>query len=167
MDPMLTTTLPRRPFRFTGWHMTAILVAFFGVIIAVNVLLAVLASRGFSGEVVRNSYDASQRYNAWLGEAAKERALGWHAKVTRRADGFIALRLVGNAEHPLPDGLRVDAEAWHPLGLDVDRTLPFALQADGSYVSTQPLNGGRWRLRLRAYAPAQGETPIWRAQELL
>jgi nitrogen fixation protein FixH len=152
---------------FTGWHMTAILVAFFGVVIAVNVGMAVLATQGFSGEVVHNSYDASQRYNAWLGEAAKERALGWKAQVERRADGFIVVHLLGNAAHPLPAGLRLEAEAWHPLGLDVDRTLPFAQQADASFVSGQPLKAGRWRLRLRAYAPGRGEAPIWRAQELL
>ena len=55
--------------RFTGYHMAAILVAFFGVIIAVNMVMATLATRTFGGVVVENSYVASQEFNGWLKDA--------------------------------------------------------------------------------------------------
>ena len=51
---------------FTGRHMAAIMVAFFGVVIVVNLLNARLASSTFGGEVVENSYVASQDFNRWL-----------------------------------------------------------------------------------------------------
>ena len=70
---------------FTGKHMAAIMIAFFGVVIAVNVLMARLATSTFGGLVVENSYVASQKFNRWLGEARSEKALGWKATVTRGA----------------------------------------------------------------------------------
>ncbi|HMP45265.1 MAG TPA: FixH family protein, partial [Sphingopyxis sp.] len=39
---------------FTGWHMTAILVGFFGVVMAVNFTMARLAMSTFGGKVVEN-----------------------------------------------------------------------------------------------------------------
>ena len=85
-----------KPFRFTGKHMLAIMVVFFGVVIAVNILMARLATQTFSGVVVDNSYVASQHYNSWLDEAAKEKALGWKASVERRADGRLLVRFTGS-----------------------------------------------------------------------
>jgi nitrogen fixation protein FixH len=40
--------------KFTGWHMTTILVAFFGVVIAVNFFMARMAVGTFGGTVVDN-----------------------------------------------------------------------------------------------------------------
>ncbi|HET9398451.1 MAG TPA: FixH family protein [Sphingomicrobium sp.] len=62
---------------FSGRHMTAILVAFFGVVIAVNFTMALFATRTFGGVVVENSYVASQKYNGWLDAARRQEQLGW------------------------------------------------------------------------------------------
>jgi nitrogen fixation protein FixH len=56
--------------------MAAIMVAFFAVVIAVNVYMARLASSTFTGVVVENSYVASQHFNRWLDEARAEERLG-------------------------------------------------------------------------------------------
>ena len=68
----------RKPGAFTGRHMTAILVAFFAVVIAVNFTMARFAMSTFGGKVVENSYVASQHYNVWLAraEANRERKTG-------------------------------------------------------------------------------------------
>ena len=63
--------------RITGWHAAAGLVAFFGLVIAVNLTMAVYATTTFGGVVVDNSYVASQKYNGWLKAAERQRALGW------------------------------------------------------------------------------------------
>ena len=47
--------------KFTGWHMTAILVGFFAIVISVNLFMARAAIGSFGGVVVDNSYVASQR----------------------------------------------------------------------------------------------------------
>ena len=48
---------------FTGLHMLLATSAFFAVVIAVNVTMAVYASSSWSGLVVQNTYVASQEFN--------------------------------------------------------------------------------------------------------
>ena len=145
----MTQTATPRPFRFTGWHITTILVAFFGVVFAVNFYMARLATTTFSGEVVENSYDASQVFNKWLDQAAKEKALGWNAHVARQADGRLAVEVTGAGTQTAT----ITGEAWRPLGAsDAIRAVTFTRQggdkASTSYVSQQALGDGRWYLRL-------------------
>ena len=52
--------------RFTGYHATMIIVAFFAVVVGVNMVMARFALSTFGGTVVDNSYVASQKYNEWL-----------------------------------------------------------------------------------------------------
>ena len=78
---------------FTGKHFTVIMVAFFAVVIGVNLLMARAASSTFGGVVVENSYVASQEFNTWLAEARKEKALGWSAQATRLPDGRVSVVL--------------------------------------------------------------------------
>jgi len=54
---------------FTGKHFAVIIVAFFAVVIGVNLFMATQASATFGGVVVENSYVASQEFNKWLDEA--------------------------------------------------------------------------------------------------
>jgi nitrogen fixation protein FixH len=144
---------------FTGRHMTGILVAFFAVVIAVNVAMATLAGSTFGGVVVDNSYVASQHFNLWLDEAARERAIGWQAELRRLPDGRVAVTLSGGSE----TALRLAATARHPLGRLPDRELSFAPQGQGRFVSSQPLPAGRWRLRLSA----AGHAATWRTEQEL
>ncbi|MCB2052183.1 MAG: FixH family protein [Novosphingobium sp.] len=141
--------------RFTGWHMTTILVAFFGVVIAVNIIMARYALSTFGGVTVENSYVASQEFNRWLDEAEREKALGWSAAVGRQSDGRIEIALVG----PQP-GAKVTVDARHPLGRQPDRMLVFAGVGDGRYLSRETLPEGRWTLRL---AVEQG-SHVWRKE---
>lgn len=144
---------------FTGRHMTGILVGFFAVVIAVNVAMATLAGSTFGGVVVENSYVASQHFNRWLDEAARERALGWQARLVRRPDGRVAATLTGGSE----PALRLGATARHPLGQIADRELTFLPDGGGSFVSVQALPAGRWRLRLSA----AGHSATWRGEQEL
>jgi nitrogen fixation protein FixH len=142
---------------FTGRHMAAILCSFFAVVIAVNLAMARLASGTFGGVVVENSYVATQHFNRWLDEAEAGKALGWQAAIRRAGDGRVALSLTG-----VPDGtVAVTALARHPLGRMPDRSLTFARQPDGSWLSASPLPEGRWRLRLDVEAAGLN----WRHEE--
>lgn len=141
---------------FTGRHAAALLVAFFAVVIAVNVYMARSAIGTFGGVVVENSYVASQHYNGWLHEAAREKALGWSARATRRGDGRLVVTLDG-----APRDAALSGEAWHPLGRLPDRELKFARQSDGSFLSDQALPSGRWVARLEARAGAAR----WRGEQ--
>jgi nitrogen fixation protein FixH len=142
---------------FTGRHFAAIIVAFFAVVVAVNLVMARYASATFGGVVVENTYVASQKFNGWLGEARAEAALGWSAEARREADGSVAVTMRGVPA----EGLALTAVARHPLGREADRALAFTREADGRFQSDKPLPAGRWILRLEAVAGAQR----WRSEQ--
>ncbi|WP_173843454.1 FixH family protein [Novosphingobium sp. TH158] len=139
------------PRPFTGYHMAAILIAFFGVIIVVNFTMARLAMKSFGGTVVDNSYVASQKFNTWLDEAEKEKALGWKARASRLPDNRLAITLEGVSAAEVT----LTAHARHPLGLEQSQDFTFERAADGSYTSREKLAAGRWRVRLEVTAQGQ------------
>jgi nitrogen fixation protein FixH len=143
---------------FTGRHMAAILVGFFGTVIAVNFTMASYASSTFGGIVVENSYVASQEFNGWLESAAKADALGWQAEASRLPDGRVEIRLTG-----APEATVLSADARHPLGRLPDRPMGFARTGQGRFVSAEALPPGRWTLRIEASAG----TEVWRREEAL
>lgn len=123
--------------RMTGWHMTAILLGFFGVVVAVNLTMATLATRTFGGVVVVNSYVASQKYNGWLAAARKQDRLGWTIEPRLDNSRHVVVRI--SKESAQLSGL-----ARHPLGREPDVALTF----DSAMRSTKPLPDGRWALHL-------------------
>ncbi|MBU3079364.1 FixH family protein [Sphingomonas quercus] len=137
---------------FKGRHMLFAMIGFFGVVIAVNMVMAVLAARSFGGTIVDNSYVASQAFNRWLDEAGRQKSLGWRAGISR-VGAYAEIRL-DIAGRPL-DGARVTAVAEHPLGRLPDRPLRFRGTGAGAYRSVEPLPGGRWRLRVEVRRGAQ------------
>jgi nitrogen fixation protein FixH len=127
--------------RFTGYHMTAIMLAFFGVVIAVNVTMATLAARTFGGTVVDNSYVASQRFNRWLADARAQDRLGWRTSLSLDA----GRRVVASVS--VPDVV-VEAVARHPLGRAPDMALRFEPDGAGRWRSRASLPPGRWLVHL-------------------
>ena len=116
--------------------MTAILVGFFGVVIAVNMTMATFATRTFGGTVVENSYVASQKYNSWLEAARRQEKLGW--KVEPSLDAGRHILVSTNVEGA------ISGFARHPLGRQPDIVLTFGKDKR----STQALPDGRWAVHL-------------------
>lgn len=140
--------------RFTGRHMTVIIVGFFAVVVVVNIVMATLAVRTFGGTVVDNSYVASQGYNSWLAKAKKQEELGWRAEISRTAPGHV------HVSAHIPPGMsadvRVTGSAIRPLGDTPEVALDFRPDG-GGFRSTRPLPDGRWLVRVTIAGP-QGET---------
>lgn len=143
---------------FTGRHMTAILVAFFGVVMAVNFTMARYASTTFGGLVVENSYVASQEFNHWLAESETQDALGWDALTAWRPDGRLLVTVSGPGS-----AAAVAAIARHPLGRIPDQRLAFEPLGKGRFLSRETLPEGRWTLTLMV--TSAGKT--WRRVETL
>jgi nitrogen fixation protein FixH len=137
--------------------MAAIRVCFFAVVLTVNLVMARFAIGSFGGEVVENSYVASQHFNRWLDEAAAEQALGWKAQITRRGDHRLSVRLVGVAV----ETVALAGTARHPLGAQPEQILQFVRTRDGRFLSTTPLPTGRWLIRLEVRARGHR----WRHEE--
>lgn len=132
--------------RFTGWHMTGILVFFFAVVISVNVLMATVAIRSFGGTVVDNSYVESQKFNRYLAQARAQDRLGWKDDVALDAARHVTLSLADSAGAPIRQA-RIAAIAQHPLGRAPDIAITFHETAPGHYVGDRALPVGRWQVR--------------------
>lgn len=144
---------------FTGKHSAAIIVSGFAIIIAVNLFMATLAVRGFGGVIVENSYVASQEFNDWLDAAEEQKALGWSVEMTRSENGYLLIDTTS-----VPDGVIVSAVARRPLGQPESKSLGFIEATPGNHVSLEPLDSGRWIVRLKVASP-DGET--WSIEEYL
>lgn len=134
--------------RFTGWHMAGIMVSFFGVVIAVNVVMATSAIRSFGGVVVDNSYVASQRFDTWLGTAREQERLGWHAVASVDANGFVLVDV--NAPGGPLQSRTLAVRVEHPLGREPVRRLAMRPLGNGRFMAARPLEAGRWVLRIEA-----------------
>ncbi len=126
---------------FTGRMFLAIMVGFFGVVVAVNITMARLASGTFGGTVVDNSYVASQKYNGWLAKARAQDQLGWATPVSLNGARRLVISVPGVS-------FAATGTAHHPLGRLADVPLAFAADAHGRLVSTTPLPAGRWQVRI-------------------
>lgn len=144
--------------KFTGWHMAAMMGAFFGVVIGVNVTMARIAVGSFGGVVVDNSYVASQHFNGWLASARGQDGLGWQVQQAVRPDRKLAVSVSG-----APDPLTVNATLRHPLGRVPDVAVTFTRTGPGEYVSAAPVADERWILRLEL---AAGDDQ-WRSEDEL
>ncbi len=136
----MTRPFPTRPF--TGRRMAVTMVAFFGVVVAVNVTMARLAVGSFGGTVVDNSYVASQKFNGWLAEARAQRELGWTATAALDAERHVMLAIA-------PAGAATaSGTARHPLGRTTDIPVTFVPVGEGQLRSTAALPPGRWTLHV-------------------
>ncbi|MEO1046468.1 MAG: FixH family protein [Pseudomonadota bacterium] len=134
--------------KINGYHVTAMLVAFFGVIIAVNLVMARYAISSFGGTVVDNSYVASQKYNDWLEAARAQQRYGWTIAEPLRQDGHVVMRIAMTEGGGAMTGASITAEAMHPVGRSDSFTFTFSETAPGVYRSVDPVPQGRWKLQI-------------------
>jgi nitrogen fixation protein FixH len=140
--------------RFTGWHMLGAALLFFGVIIAVNVGMAVVASTSWTGLVVANSYVASQEFeeNRLAHEAQRE--AGW-TPVLGYDGGTVRLAVPDAAGQPVELGV-VSVLFNRPVGGHDDRTIVLSRGGDGDYVGDADLAAGIWEATASAPSTALG-----------
>ena len=132
--------------KFTGKHAAALFIGAFGVIISVNIALAVNAVRTFPGLEVKNSYVASQQFDT---KREAQLALGWSVLATAR-DGKVYLSItdkMGKAVQ-VKDLKAVIGRATHVKD-DVEPNFVFNGQ---DYVAAAQLGAGNWNIRMQAKA---------------
>ncbi|HSM53777.1 MAG TPA: FixH family protein [Erythrobacter sp.] len=152
--------MPRKSTQgeFTGRHMLAVMVTGFGIVMAVNFFMAGLATSGFGGLIVDNTYVASQKFNTWLHEAERQRALGWEAQATRGKDGRLLVETAG-----VPEDAKVRAFLRRPLGELEPTEIELQQVNPTDFNSPEPLHPGRWIVRLEIDAAGQA----WREEQQL
>ncbi|MDH6267258.1 nitrogen fixation protein FixH [Rhizobium sp. SG_E_25_P2] len=136
------------PKPFTGRHMLAIMIAFFGVIISVNVFMAYMASASWSGILAKNTYVASQDFNMKAAEARHwaERGFSGAFKVE---GGRLEYRLEGPADE-IGRLAEITALFHRPVGDKQDFSLTLPRMAPGVYAIEHRLAPGQWIVDLAA-----------------
>ena len=132
--------------RITGYHVLFGFMAAFGIIISVNVYLAVSAVRTFPGLEVKNSYVASQTFDA---SRAAQEALGWTIGADHQ-DGQLILSIT-DADGPVKvQSLTATLGRATTVADDMSPDFSF----DGrAYVAPVDLRDGNWNIRMVAVAP--------------
>ncbi len=129
-----------------GWHVGMIFVVAFGVIISVNLVLAFKAVATFPGLEVKNSYVASQSFDA---KRLSQKALGWHVDV-RYASGALSVAFTDQDGQVIaPEKMQV--VITRPTHMREDKPLDL-VHAGGMYETPVDLAKGAWILHVSAVA---------------
>lgn len=133
--------------QITGKHVLIGFVGAFGVIIAVNLVLAWSAVRTFPGLEVKNSYVASQEFDE---RKAAQEGLGW-AVVADHAGGVLMLHITDAAGKPV-EVAKLEATVGRATHVRDDQTPEFRYDGQ-AYVAPVDLGGGNWNIRMKAWNP--------------
>lgn len=155
---------PRAAGQLTGWHVLAILLAFFGAIITVNVVMARYAIATFGGVETESSYKAGLTFKSEENAAADQNARGWTVNliVDPGADGArtVTIEAKDAAGRPLV-GYDVDARFAHPADARQDVTVDLHEIGGGRYRGAANVHAGQWELIVDL---AQGEQRQFRSK---
>lgn len=147
-------TTAARERQFTGRHMLAVILLFFGVIISVNVGMAIVASASWTGLVVQNSYIASQEFEEKRLAHDAQRAAGWTPNLNYDG-GTLQMTITDTAGRSIDLGI-VSVLFNRPVGGHDDVTIVLSRTADGTYTGRTELAAGVWEATASASATALG-----------
>ena len=146
---MSETTPAVKPI--TGRHVLVAMISFFGVIIVVNLTMATLAARSWTGLEAKNGYVSSQDYNKKLAEVESQRKTGWSAQLTH-TDGMLTFQISDKAGAPLATD-DVKAEFRRPIHENDDRMISLTPVAPGKFEGPAPKAAGLWDVNISLTGP--------------
>lgn len=135
----------------TGRHVLLIFGAFFLTIIGVNVLMATLAVKTFSGEDVKGAYVKGLAYNETIAQAEAEARSGYAGviKAERGAGGAVALDVALTRDGAAVRDVAATARMRHPTNAYLDRSVELTEGVEGHRVaSVDGLQAGRWDIEI-------------------
>jgi nitrogen fixation protein FixH len=152
-----------------GWHVLAILLAFFGVTIGVNAYFITVALTSATGEYQKKSYLQGLRYNDVIAARARQAQKGWTAELAAgpaMAGTYqVDIRIVDRAARPV-NHLNLSGELRRPVQAAQDQTLMFHAVGEGLYrAHAKGAVPGKWHVVVAA-ADATSET-VFRAEKEL
>ncbi|OIS91256.1 FixH family protein [Brucella cytisi] len=140
----------KTPGTFTGWHMLGIMLAFFGVIIAVNLTMAYNAIHSWSGLVVKNTYVASQEFNDKAQTGKEQAALQWQSKPAFE-NGVFTWQLA-DREGKAVAMTGGTVEFKRPVGDVNDTKVTLTVREPGTLTAPLKLGEGAWIMEVNADA---------------
>lgn len=134
--------------KLTGWHVLAMFVTFFGIIIGVNVTLAWKAIATFPGLEVANGYVASQTFDR---DRAAQQALGWTLATNYDPQDRILKLEFTDASGRAVEVRNLSVLVGRTTEARDDLRPDFVLEG-GSYLARADLAMGKWMMMVEAEA---------------
>jgi len=138
------------PGVLTGRKVLFMLLAFFGVVMVVNVAMIKAAISTFGGVDTKSSYEAGRQFKAEEARAAAQNERNWTVdeKLATSAEGQ-ALTVTIADEHGAPvTGIDVEAVMAHPIDERRDVAIALSETTAGSFRGVGPVSPGVWQLDL-------------------
>jgi nitrogen fixation protein FixH len=146
---------------FTGRHMAAAMLIFFGVIIAVNLGMATLAARSWTGLLVKNAYVESQRFNERIAATEARDLKGWAARLSAAPDRIRYRLLDSNGQ--LLDVERVIVSISRPTHETEDQSIVLTPDGRGGFSGAALPGPGAWHAEVEArLADGSRDTRLFR-----
>lgn len=121
----------------TGRHVLFMLLAFFGIMLAVNIYFTYMAVTSFRGEDVLRSYRQGLEYNQTLDSRARQIKLGWtvsaNVETSRRGTSSLIIKIT-DAQAKGVEGLLVKGGLAHRVDSSLDVKVNWVEKGDGVYV---------------------------------
>ena len=145
------------PARLTGRHVLTILIAFFGVVFAVNGVFLTLALSTHTGLVANEPYVKGLHYNDRVAAEVAQQRLGWRVEVAElSSEGRISVSVTSPAG-PVR-GLNAAAALGRPSTANDDRKLVLEESSPGTYrATTANLAAGAWLLDVELRREPSGD----------
>jgi nitrogen fixation protein FixH len=137
------------PREWKGWMVLAFMLAFFGVVIGVNMVMAHFAMSTFGGVDVDSSYRAGQMFERDVAMAETQNERHWRVdgKITQAAGGTTALDVVArDSTGAALTGLTAEALFTRPTDRRLDRTVVIREDEAGHFHGDVVLPPGQWDL---------------------
>lgn len=131
----------------TGKHVLIGTVSAFAVIIGVNVFMAVSAVRTFPGLEVKNSYVASQTFNA---DKASQEALGWTIEAVDEGEKLYVF--IRDKDGNPVQAKSVTGTLGRATSVVDDQAPDFKFNGEAYVADTGALAAGNWNYRMVAEA---------------
>lgn len=139
----------RRPRQLTGAMVLMGLLAFFGVVIGVNVIMARFAVSTFAGVETESSYKAGLAFTKETNAAEAQAARNWSVQVDLQSPGgtrrVIEVQALDAAGKPLSN-LVADGRFAHPTDARRDVVLDVEPLGGGRYLARADAGPGQWDL---------------------
>lgn len=158
------TRYPARPLE--GRHVLICLLAFFGIIFAVNGVFLYQALSTYTGVVSAEPYRKGLHYNDRIEAERRQDALGWRETLTLAPSGALSIALADSGGLPVR-ALEVTAVVGRPSTSASDKRIRLGEVESGRYVAPLgALEPGAWLVNIEASEPGNA-APIYRLRKRL
>lgn len=148
-----------KPRQITGRTVLIAIVAFFGVVIGVNMVMMKLAMDTLSGTEVDSAYRASLAYESEIKAAHDQKLRDWQVDIhiERNPDGLATVKVDARDKSGTPlRGLAFSGRLERPTDKRADRSIALAEAGGGVYRGSAPdVMPGQWDLVIESETAGQ------------